>query len=44
MRANFSGVDFLGTALNLEREKISSSLVYVVHKREIRHFHVVVVH
>ena len=41
---NFPGVDFLGTTLNLrKRKKNSSSLVCVLHKREIMHFQVVVV-
>ena len=44
MQANFSEFDFLGTALKLrKRRTVSSSLVYVLHKHEVRHFHVVVV-
>ena len=35
MEANFPGVDFLGTALEFRKsKKISSSLVYVLYKRQ----------
>ena len=42
MQAHFLGVDLLGTTLKFrKRKKNSSSLVYVLHKRGIRHFQVV---
>ena len=45
MWANASGVEFLRNIAKFqERNKISSLLVYILHKtREIGHFHVVVV-
>ena len=44
MWASFPGVDFLATGLKFrKRKKNSLFLVYVLHKREIRHFYLVVV-
>ena len=44
MQENSSGAEFLSTISKfIKRRKILSLLVYVLPKREIRHFHVVVV-